>query len=154
MFNIFDKAEEIYKRMTTKHFILIALVAILCYGLYFFGLNPAKKMAEIRNSQRRNDVVNILNVVYQYTQEHEGKVPEVITANPTEICRTGGVTCQNLIDLGEIFSSEIKIISAVPVDPRENNKNSSGYQISKLANGRISVSAPLAENGAVIVLSK
>jgi transaldolase len=108
----------------------------------------------MRNSRRRTDVVNILNAVYQYTSQHNGEIPASITSNPGMICKSGAKSCQGRVDISEILVSEKKILQSVPVDPLEKSENSSGYQISKLSNGRINVTAPLAENNAVISLSK
>ncbi|KKQ51260.1 MAG: hypothetical protein US70_C0020G0010 [Parcubacteria group bacterium GW2011_GWD2_38_11] len=142
------------KKSTKKQRIFVVFVLLVVLLVVIIAINPAKKMLEIRNSQRRSDVVNILNSVYQYSIEHNGALPESITSEPTMICKSGALSCDGLVDISEIANNKRYLLLKVPVDPKEKNVNSSGYQISKLANGRISVSAPLAENNAVISLSK
>jgi len=115
--------------------------------------DPAKKMLEMRNSKRRSDVVNILNVVYQYKID-KGVLPEGITNNPLMICSGKTGSCDGLVDLSNVIVDEKKILSKIPIDPNEKNPNASGYQIFLSSNGRINVTAPLAENNAVINLSK
>jgi len=111
-------------------------------------------LLEMRNSQRRSDVVNILNAVYQYSADHGGDLPFQLAGSPAMICRSKAQSCEGLVDISQILASEKKVLSSVPVDPKEKDPNSSGYQISRLANGRINVTAPLAENNAAISLSK
>lgn len=155
MFEQYLKKSKEFVLQTTKaqrigaFFVLLVFAGI---GLYFY--NPSKKLLERRNSQRRSDVVNILNTVYQYGIENPGSLEELIFEKPVAVCRTKADNCEGLVDISKIIASKKKLLSSVPVDPREKDRNSSGYQIALLANGRLSVSAPLAENGAVITLSK
>lgn len=135
-----------------RSFLILLLVLSLAGGIFL--ANPAKKLLEMRNSQRRSDVVNILNAVYQYKIDNKDVLPANISSVPNAICRNRDSKCEGLVDLTEVFVSEKKMLSKMPVDPREKNKDLSGYQISLSANGRISVMAPLAENNAVISLSK
>ncbi|HBI33831.1 MAG TPA: hypothetical protein DEA43_04285 [Candidatus Moranbacteria bacterium] len=142
------------KKSTKKQRVWFVVGLLVVLGVVIVAINPAKKMLEMRNSQRRSDVVNILNSVYQYSIDHPDALPESITAQPTMICKSTALSCDGLVDISKITGDKKYLLSKVPVDPKEKNVNSSGYQISKLANGRISVSAPLAENNAVINLSK
>lgn len=149
-----EKSKFAIKKSTIKQRIFAGVLLLVLLGIGFFLLNPSKKLLERRNSQRRSDVVNILNAVYQYGIDNEGKLPQSITNVPTMICQTGASSCDGLVDLSEVVEAEKKLLSEVPVDPGEKSFNSSGYQISKLSNGRINVTAPLAENNAVISRSK
>ena len=145
---IFAKKTALWQRIIFAFFILI----IIAGGIYLY--NPQKKLLERRNSQRRTAVSNILNAVYQYSVDNGGELPFSISSEPKKICASKAKSCDGLIDISSIVSNKKYLLSNVPVDPREKNSNSSGYEISKLGNGRISVSAPLAENNATISLSK
>jgi hypothetical protein len=144
----FMKKTALWQRFLAAAILVIALMIVVVL------INPAKKLLEMRNSQRRSDVVNILNSVYQYSLDHDGQLPFSITPEPSMICKSKAQSCEGLVDMSEITGNKKYLLSTVPVDPKEKDANSSGYQISKLASGRISVSAPLAENNAVISLSK
>lgn len=148
------KIKSFVKKSTLwQRFLAALLVAvILVIAIYF--INPTKKLLEMRNSQRRSDVVNILNSVYQYSLDHDGALPATITSTPTMICKSNALSCDGLVDISQVIGNKKYLLSAVPIDPKEMDTNSCGYQISKLVNGRISVTAPLAENNAVIGLSK
>ncbi|NTW27641.1 MAG: hypothetical protein HGA36_04910 [Candidatus Moranbacteria bacterium] len=149
-----EKIKNFVKESTLSQRIFAGIVMLIFLSGYIVYINPAKKLLEMRNSQRRADIVSILNVVYQYGTKHEGVFPMEISENSTAVCRTGALSCEGLLDLSQILADNKALLSKIPVDPNEKNSNSSGYEIFRQANGRIGVSAPLAENGAVIKQSK
>ncbi|EKE25330.1 MAG: hypothetical protein ACD_5C00206G0009 [uncultured bacterium] len=130
--------------------IFFLLLAIFGLGIYIY--NPKKKLLEMRNSQRRSDVVNILNAVYKY--EKDGGDISFIASTPTMVCRQEAISCEGFMNLNNIINKESEFLSEIPSDPNLEDQNSSGYLIWKSNNGRLNVSAPLAENRAVITLSK
>ncbi|PIR93804.1 hypothetical protein COT97_04590 [Candidatus Falkowbacteria bacterium CG10_big_fil_rev_8_21_14_0_10_39_11] len=132
--------------------LVVAIIAILA-SIVILALNPAKQLAETRNSQRWVDINTILNASYQYALDNNGTVPASITTSATEICMTGG-TCTGLIDLSVLTASE-EFITAIPTDPSGTcNANGVCYEISKSVNGRITVSAPDAEESATISVTR
>lgn len=131
--------------------LVVAAIAILV-GIVIIAVNPSKQLADTRNAQRRTDVNTTLNAVYQYAIDNKGSLPPTITTTSTEICKTGG-SCTGLIDLLVLTSSE-KYLTAIPVDPSSTSVNGTGYNISKSANGRITVSAPSAEQSVTISVTR
>lgn len=144
-----NKIKDSTKTQKIAAFFLI--LSLILAGIYMY--NPQKKLLEMRNSTRRTDVNKILNATYQYSASNEGNLPFTVSSQPTMICKSKAVSCEGMVDLSLIIK-ESKLLSEVPVDPLEKKPNSSGYQIFKNASGRLSVTAPLAENKAVIILSK
>lgn len=130
--------------------LVIAILAILA-GIVIVAVNPLKQLADARNTQRRADATTILNAVYQYTVDNSGTVPATITTTPTAVCSTGG-TCTG-IDLSVLTLNE-KYITSLPKDPSTGTANSTLYNISKTANGRITVAAPSAENSVTISVTR
>lgn len=129
----------------------VAIIAILS-GIVIVAVNPFKQLADARNTQRRADVTTVLNAVYQYTVDNTGTIPAVITTTPTAVCATAGV-CTGLIDLSILTTNE-KYLTALPKDPVTGTVNSTFYNISKSANGRVTVAAPSAESGATISVTR
>lgn len=135
------------KGFTLIEIILVVAVIAILAGIVIFAVNPTKQLADGRNSQRRTDVNTILNAVYQYTVDNSA-LPSTITTTATGVCKTGASSCTGLIDLS-VLSLNGKYVVSLPIDPQASG-NSTGYNISKDSNGRITVSAPSAEQGASI----
>ena len=129
----------------------IAVIAILA-GIVIVAVNPFKQLMDARNTQRNADVTTILNAVYQYTVDESGTLPATITTTPTAVCATGGA-CAGLIDLSVLTTAE-KYLTSMPKDPSTGTVNSTGYNISKSANGRVTVAAPAAEGGVTISVTR
>ena len=131
--------------------LVIAIIAILA-AIVIIAINPGKQLADSRNAQRETDVNTILNATYQYAVDTNGTIPATITTTATAVCASGG-TCTGLIDLGVLTASE-KYLTSLPKDPTGGSANSTGYNIMKTANNRITVSAPSAEQGKTISVTR
>lgn len=128
--------------------LVVAAIAILA-GIVILAINPGKQLGDTKNAQRRVDINTILNATYQYSIDNAGNIPASITSSSTEICVDGGV-CTGLINLGVLLTNE-KYLTAIPRDPKGGiSASGTGYYISKSTNGRITVNAPQAEQGATI----
>ncbi|MEO5627324.1 MAG: type II secretion system protein [Candidatus Saccharimonadales bacterium] len=130
--------------------LVVAIIAILA-GIVILAINPNKQLGDTRNSQRQADVNTILNAAYQYSIDNQGIIPDTITSSAANICPTGATcpTADATIDL-HVLSDQGKYLVAIPKDPKSGSATNTGYQISQNANGRITVSAPTAEQGKTI----
>ena len=131
--------------------LVVAAIGILA-GIVILAINPTKQLGDTRNAERRSDVNTILNAVYQYAIDNNGTLPASITTTTTPICKTGG-TCTGLVDLSVLATNE-KYLVSLPFDPTGSTTNSTGYNISKSANGRVTVSAPSAEQSVTISVTR
>lgn len=128
--------------------LVVAIISILA-GIVILAVNPNKQLGDTRNAERRADVNTILNATYQYSIDNNGNLPSSITTTPTDVCSTGASSCTGLIDLS-VLSNNGKYLVAIPKDPQTGTATDTHYQISQNANGRVTVSAPDAEQGATI----
>lgn len=131
--------------------LVVAAIAVLA-GIVILAINPNKQLGDTRNAQRKADVSTILNAVYQYTIDNNGTLPVSISTTPTPVCKTGGA-CSGLIDLSVLTASE-KYLTSIPYDPTTSTSTSNNYNISKSANGRITVAAPGAEQSVTISVTR
>lgn len=135
--------------------LVVAIIAILA-GIVIIAINPGKNLGDSRNSQRSADVNTIINGVYQYSLDSNGVLPATITVTATEICATAAASCTGLVDLA-VLSTAGKYLVSIPKDPQCATAcavNGTGYRIAKDVNGRLSVTAPSAEQGKTIVVTK
>ena len=131
--------------------LVIGIIAILA-AVVIVAINPTKQLGDARNAQRRSDVKTILDAVYQYALDNNGNIPSSITTTATAICKSGAnVSCVNGVNLNTLTGS---YIVALPADPQSSTATGTNYLISRLSNGRITVAAPGAEQGASITVTR
>lgn len=131
--------------------LVVAIIAILA-GIVILAVNPAKQLADTRNAQRRSDVNTIINAIYQYSIDNNGNLPASITIAGGDACVTGG-DCTGLVDLS-VLTANGKYLVAMPKDPSSATVNDTKYLVVKDVNGRVVVSAPDAEQGATISVTR
>ena len=159
-----------YKLQPNKGFTLleillvIAAIAILA-GIVIVAINPGRQLSQTRNAERRAEVVEILNGVYQYTIDNSGTIPAAISAlaidTATEIC-DDATSCTGLADLfTTLVTSSQTYLTAIPLDPPCPTSCASsggnvgvGYTVSRSTNNRITVAAPDAELSATISITR
>jgi prepilin-type N-terminal cleavage/methylation domain-containing protein len=154
---VYNKCKGNYMKKNNSGFTLlevllvVAIIAILA-GIVIFAINPTKQLADSRNTQRRADVNTILNAVYQYAIDTKGVIPASITTSTTSICRSDVATstCTGLVDLTSYLTLNETYLTGIPRDPSATSATSTGYSISKSVNGRVTVSAPSAEQSQTI----
>ncbi|MDO8260853.1 MAG: prepilin-type N-terminal cleavage/methylation domain-containing protein [Candidatus Magasanikbacteria bacterium] len=140
--------------------LVVAAIAILA-GIVIVAINPGKQLADTRNAQRRIDVATILNAVYQYYIDAGNLPSELAVAEPgvaAELCvaDTASATCTgaSLVPLNELIWAERYLVD-LPVDPNGTcATNGICYEITRTANNRVTVSAPDAEEGETISVTR
>jgi prepilin-type N-terminal cleavage/methylation domain-containing protein len=121
--------------------VVIAILAILLV-IVLVAVNPAKQTRDARNTQRRADVLTVLNAVNQYFIEN-GTFPAggFPTCPTTAAIGTGG----------EDIAADVvpDFVAALPKDPQLPGTDAdTGYDICQSAGDRVTVSAPETEGGA------
>ncbi len=133
--------------------LVIAIIAILA-SIVIIAINPARQIAQANNAQRSANVTTILNAIGQYAIDNRGTYPSGLTATATVICSTGAAT-SGCADLSALTNGQL-YISSMPYDPFSPNTTTTWYFVSKSTstNPRITVTAPTAELGATISVSR
>src|SRR3989338_284612 len=143
-----------YRGFTLLEILLVVAAIAILAGIVLLAINPGKQLGDTRNAQRRVDVNTILNAVYQYSLDNNGSLPTAITTTNTAICLDTG-TCTGLVEIsGDLVPT---YIVSMPVDPSltATAGATTGYTISKSATtGRVTVTAPSAESGATINITR
>lgn len=126
--------------------LVIGIIAILS-SIVIAALSPARQLGSSRDAKRQADVNTIIDAVYQYSIDHQGLLPNSIpTGTLQEICRTGAVDCDG-VNL-DVLSNTYLV--SIPIDPRAPETGTgTSYFIRRNGNGRLTISAPLAEGDAI-----
>ncbi len=135
--------------------IVIGIIAILA-AVVIVAVNPSRQFGQANNTQRESNVNAILSAIGQYQIENGGNLPSSITTTETEICETGASSCTGLIDLSVLTNSGT-YLNEIPVDPScpdDCVTNGVGYTVLEESNGRVTVSAPDAELGKTILMTR
>jgi type IV pilus assembly protein PilA len=146
--------------------VVIGILAILL-AITLIAINPNKHFQDTRNAKRSSDVVAILDSIYEYQSANSGQLPPSVQA-ATIPANTKIATGVGSVDLCDVVPT---YLADLPLDPDTTATGSSvtgaatpcnvsttaydtGYEISKTANGRFTVSAPSAEGGATISVTR
>ena len=133
--------------------VVIGILGVLL-AITLVAINPSKQFQQANNTKRRSDVNAILSAVGQYIVENKGQLPTGITTTVQTITNTAANLCSLLVPT---------YIAALPVDPLTNGGNpvtncgaayTTNYTIVKSATGRVTVTAPAAQNGETISVSQ
>ncbi len=135
--------------------LVIGIIAILA-SIVIVAINPTKQLGDARDAQRRSDVNTILNAVYQYAIDNEGALPGPIPTVATEICKVTLTTPDCIADEGvSLRALTGAYLVSIPTDPQAATTGTgTDYLIFQDANGRITVSAPEAEQDTNISVTR
>lgn len=138
--------------------VVIGLIAILA-TVVLVAVNPAKQFRQARNSQRVANVNAILNAIGQNLADNKGEFQcsDSIPSSDTEIGK-------DELDLRPCLVPDY--LSELPVDPQDGANTcespsacltgdyNTGYEVRQEASGRITVSAPSAEDDETIEVTR
>jgi len=129
--------------------VVMGIIAILV-GIVLVAVNPGRQFAEARDTQRRADLYSITNAIYQYSSEHNGKLPDTdgndSTSNfpTTATCIGNTAPCFNLAAAGAAATPEKIVptyIAAIPMDPSTGTQADTKYTIMLNSDGRLVAAA-------------
>jgi len=140
--------------------VVIGIIAILA-GVVIVALNPARQFAQARNTQRWSNVNAILNAIGQRTADNKGVFATGCAAG--DIPTTSTLIASSTYHIGPCLVPTY--ITQLPFDPNptstcsasytdSSNYNTCYYVQKDAATGRITVTAPSAELGETISVSR
>ena len=123
--------------------VVIGIIAILA-AVVIVALNPARQFAQARNSQRWSNVNTVLNAVSQRLADNRGNWPTTggCPALPS-VFTTIGSGSGNFDLAACVVPTYVSTMVTDPIDTA--SVASTGYQLRRGADGRITVQAPFAE---------
>ena len=135
--------------------VVIGILAILL-AITLIAINPARQFGQANNTRRRSDILQILNAIHQYVAENKGQLPPALKAlaadTATPVSSAGLNICADLMP---------NYIPALPTEPSlataavtDCTTYTTGYQVTKDAQNRITVSSPVTDNGEVITVTR
>ncbi len=139
--------------------VVIGIIAILA-AVVIIALNPARQFAQARNTQRWSNVNTILNSVGQRMADNRGVFQTGCAAGAIPTTATRMATSTGNYDIAPCVVPTY--ISIMPFDPSDvaafytsTSSYDTGYNILRdSSTGRITVSAPSAELGETISVSR
>ena len=144
--------------------VVIGILAVLL-AITLIAINPARQFAQARNTQRQSDVSAILTAVHSYMADNNGNLPAGVDTTVRTITDSGAA---NTVDLCAANLLVTRHIADLPVDPvtgtqtpANSNCSDAGADyntqytiVSSATDNRITVSAPGAELGATISVTR
>lgn len=129
--------------------VVIGILAVLL-AIVLVAINPSKQFGQANDTKRKSDVSAILNAIGAYAADNKGALPSAITTTAVDV----GISsvCTDLVP---------NYISALPVDPKLKKDDitkancsatsTTDYTVKHDADNRVTVAAPDAEGGPILV---
>jgi len=126
--------------------VVIAIIAVLA-AITIVALNPAQNLQEARDTERSSSVNQILSAISQWIVDGGAVSSLGLTACSSGVDNIG--TSTGNIDLGTQLVPTYMV--GIPTDPNGGTDADTGYDICEEGTGRITITAPNAETGAISV---
>jgi prepilin-type N-terminal cleavage/methylation domain-containing protein len=136
--------------------VVMGILAILL-SITLLAINPARQFGLANDTKRRSDENAILNAIGQYQASNTGNLPSDIAG----LAASTSGTLINNTNFPNLCSQLVPTyVPALPTDPTLNNQAgistcsgtwSTGYQVSRDANNRVTIYAPSAYLGPIQV---
>jgi len=178
--NVMPKSRKLLPGFTLIELLVVIGILAILLTIVLIAINPARQFAQSNNTRRRSDINAMLNAIHQYSVDNRGNIallgipvddPLVAGSEADPIMTDDAVAPDDEVDLCALLVPTY--ISALPVDPQTGTSSdgvgtavskcgppetyNTGYtvvQSNVATNIRITVSAPGAELGEVIDVTR
>jgi prepilin-type N-terminal cleavage/methylation domain-containing protein len=130
--------------------VVIGVIAILA-AIVLVAVNPARNFSQARNTQRTNDIYQVLNACHQFAVTNDGNFPTGIPVGAGYAIDIGP-DLGNGADLGALLAPEF--IPTIPFDPESGSAETTNYVIFEEVDGRLTATASGAELGESITITR
>jgi type IV pilus assembly protein PilA len=142
--------------------LVIGIIAILA-SIVIVAINPTKQLGDARDAQRRSDVNTILNAVYQYAIDNNGRLPGYLSGATADreyqICVCNTTSCPDRVTCGLPTTAMVNLrtlsgtyLVSVPADPKVGaaaTASGTQYHVERDSKNRITVCAPGKESSTI-----
>jgi prepilin-type N-terminal cleavage/methylation domain-containing protein len=135
--------------------VVIGVIAILA-AIVLVAVNPARNFAQARNTQRRNDIYQVLNACHQFAVSNNGNFPTGIPVGEALADDIGSAHINLAATTDRNGNPFVPMyIPIIPHDPVTGyDAATTGYVIFQEADGRLTASASAAELNEVITITR
>ena len=156
---VYNNTKNKFKRIENEGFTLIELLVVIgiltiLLAITLVAINPSRQFSQANNTQRRSDVNAILSAIHQYGADNNGDLTALGlgTTLPATNIDAAGVAdmCAPLVPV---------YLAEMPVDPQTGSFTDCAtydtqYSVSVGSSNRVTISAPDAELGEVIDVTR
>jgi type IV pilus assembly protein PilA len=146
------------KGFTLVEVLLVIVIIAVLTAIVLVAINPARQIAQANNTQRAADVTTILNAVSEYIVDNGGSLP---TSTEAALSTTPTNLGSDATDIEICTDLVPTYLAALPYDPSATDAAYTDctdydlqYSISADANDRVTVSAPNAQLGETISVTR
>jgi len=147
-----EPAPRLYRGFTLVEIVVVFAIVAVLSALLYFATDPGRKLAEVRDNERRSASNAMLAAVLRYALDSNGRLPaelESAKADQAYIIGTARSGCQAGCGALETAPSCVDLspslvgtyLGAMPKDPNGGTSEKTGYYIKKSADRRLTVGA-------------
>ena len=159
-----SSARDSGKGFTLIELLVVVGIIIILFSVIFIAVDPARRFAQTRNAQRREDIRDILESVLTYMVDNTGNYPPGIDSVTTsaQVLGTATTGCDTTCTATTTVASCLDMtntvggyyIARIPYDPKTGSEVNTDYFLNKLSTGRIEVGACDPELGVSMDISR
>jgi prepilin-type N-terminal cleavage/methylation domain-containing protein len=153
------KIKTNHSGFTLLEILLVVGIIALLAGIVIVAINPARQLAQVRDTERKSDIKQIDGAITQYYIDNGSYPPGLDSSTATEVCNTGSLStttdpgnpfdCGSLIDLTYLVPT---YLTAIPADPSTATAQGTSYKIALNASSNIYTEATDNEIASIITI--